>query len=360
MRIGKLATRQILLAAGLGLALGGCSIMHAQSRIDPRTVASYEPRGATPAAGAAANTDCYTARYDGDANAGVVDLTCARFPGDDDGPTAYALATGATLYDPAHMPLQGEPLETARRQFRNRLGAMLMKHSDDVCTASIGRAANNEAVSNAVLNTLTTTLASVASIVTGQEAQRILGAGAAISSGTRDHLNAAIFRNVLVSAVSRAIRDERTGISRSIDEGMTKPITDYNADTMIRDINRYHQSCSFIRGLELVVRAVDRTATSDRTEQIQRYNDAITALDGEIGKVIPPATAPPQLVTLRNDLIAARSRLLVSNDLPVSPSTGSSTGNVNGVAAGANSGSNTNSGGAAAGAGTGSKPGGNN
>lgn len=370
-----------LVLLGLASGLSGCSLMHAQSRIDPRTVASYDPREASPERRGTVNErgevdtlrGCFVSSYDDDANNGAVDLTCARFPGTpSDGPTAYALATNYPLpYSWARTPEETlrnpnpatpaapariapapptppparraasrrratkpaaapaptapaapavaavDPVEAERRLYRNRLGGLLMKHSDDNCTASLGRAANNEAVTNATLNVLTTGLASVASIVTGQEAQRILSGGAAITSGTRDHVNAAVFRNVLVSAVSRAIGDERRTMARGINEGMGRPVAEYDADRMIRDINAYHQSCSFIRGLELVVRAVDRTAISDRSEQIRRYDEAIFFLETRLKDASAEDAAG--LRTQRNALIEARNRLLVSADLPVGP-----------------------------------------
>jgi hypothetical protein len=355
MHIGISSLAKAAMIAGLGMSAGGCALMHAQSRIDPRTVASYDHRQAHGAAATPAQRGCFISSYDGDSNDGVVDLTCARFPEvlDDDGPTAYALATTYPL--PYHTPrtardqtLVAQPIaasvsaaataptatapavppatpadmeESQRRQYRNRLGSLLMKHSDDICIASIGRAANNEAVTNAALNTLTTTLATVASIVTGQEAQRILAGGAAISSGTRDHVNAAVFRNVLVSAVSRAIGDERRTLANRIQEHMTQQTTaNYDADTMIRDINVYHQSCSFIRGLELVTRAVDRSAVSDRTEQIARYDQAIAFLDARLKQGGLAAAEATALTTQRSELTATRNRLFVANDLPVSPS----------------------------------------
>ncbi|MEH3123180.1 MAG: hypothetical protein PGN16_14575 [Sphingomonas phyllosphaerae] len=267
-----------------------CSIMHAQSRIDPRTVASYE----SSITGKDAKR-CFVASYPKDANIGVVNLDCARFPGSSvSGPTAYELA--ATSAD-----------SRQRQEYRNRLGAILLKHSDDVCTASIGRAANNEAGANTLLNSLTTGLAAASTIVMGELAKSILSGAATTTSGVRDHVNAEMFRNTLITAISKAIDEQRKSLSADILAKMDKPTAEYPVDMMIMDINRYHQECSYIRGLQLVTTAVDRSSIVNLTNQLHTYDEKIKFLQGQVDKGVQVQARLQEAVEQRATVMTALS-----------------------------------------------------
>ncbi|MGH6781222.1 MAG: hypothetical protein ACREB5_03830 [Sphingomonadaceae bacterium] len=282
-----MARLSLLLAAAL--ATSGCSIMHAQSRVDPRTVAIYS----SSALKSQKNGGCFSAQPFDDANPGTVNLDCATFPDvpEQDGVSrarAYELAVWGS--DAAGQLAIGRAATIPAQHYRNRLAAMLMKHSDDVCIATLGRAANNEAVSNVLLNILTTTLAATSTIVTGDLAKSILSGGATITSGSRDHINADVFRNKITSAVTQAIGNERRKLSDTIDGNLRLSPDDYTTDMMIRDVNRYHQECSYIRGLELVVKSVDRQSVS-KADRVAALDETIGRLSSDIDKVkhnLPP------------------------------------------------------------------------
>lgn len=290
---------RVLLSGLFALVLSGCSIMHAQSRIDPRTVASYQSKRLPTG-------DCspaFDGKHGGDANSGVVNLDCATFPGTT-GTTAYELASTTT--DPE-----------LRRQFRNRLGGLLMKHADDSCIASLGRAANNEAVSNTVLSTLTTALSAASTVVTGDLAKSILSGSAATTSGARDSINAEIFRNTLISAIAKAINAERDKISTEIDGKLKQSTAEYDVDTMIRDINRYHQACSYVKGLELVTKAVDRSALCNATEQVRRFDLAIDSLAAEQSR---PGVDQEALTRQKTELVQQRASIQATGGCQPIPS----------------------------------------
>jgi hypothetical protein len=256
---------KVLLLLGSTLGLSGCSIMHAQSRIDPRTVAIYDN----------VTKGCFSARAHDDANQGAIDLDCAKFPENPD-KTAYYLAAVGDTQDAAKV-------EQTRVYYRNRLAWMLMKHSDDACIASLGRATNNEAVSNIVLELLTTATAAASTVVSGNTAKSILSATAATASGTRDHINAEVFRNTLVSAITKAITADRNRIASEIQLDLARPSAEYDVDRMIREVNRYHQACSYFNGLQLVVQAVDRS-TPNQADRLKALDDAIKTLQDQMAK----------------------------------------------------------------------------
>lgn len=232
---GASAACRLLVAIGGAALLGGCTTLQNQSRVDPRTVANY------PRDDRIEGSKTCPASLDGDTHGGAVNLDCFRFPEDDpNGITAYELAAD-------------RPTE------RNRLAAILIKHADDVCTQELGRLTANEAIANTALAALSSTLSGIATIVTGAHAKEIFAAGAGLSTASRSHVNAHVFRNVLSTAVSRAIHIARDKKRGEILAELTKDSVKYNVDQMIVDANSYHQTCSFYRGLALVLEAVDRT-----------------------------------------------------------------------------------------------------
>ena len=264
---GASTAGRLLLAAGGAALLGGCTTLQNQSRVDPRTVAQY-PRDDR----IEGSVNC-PLEIGGDTHGGAINLDCFRFPEDDSGPTAYDRAVAASGVAE-----------------RNRLASILIKHADDVCTQELGRLTANEAITNTALATLSSTLSGIATIVTGAHAKEIFAAGAGLSTASRSHVNAHVFRNVLSTAVSRAIHIARDKQKGEIHAALAKPAAEYDVDRMIVDVNAYHQTCSFYRGLTLVLDAVDRTKfeESDRAGALRRaiemYNSEIATLEARAGK----------------------------------------------------------------------------
>lgn len=229
---GAATATKLALSVGAAVLMGGCTTLQNQSRVDPRTVANY-PRDDLRGTASCPN------ELPGDTYGGAVNLDCFRFPEEDpQGATAYAMAT-------------------RDRGARARLASILIKHADDVCTQELGRLTANEAISNTALATVASTLSGIATIVTGERAKEIFAAGSGLATATRSHVNAHVYRNVLSTAVSRAIHIERDKKRGEILAALKAP-TDYNIDQMVLDVNAYHQTCSFYRGLTLVLEAVDR------------------------------------------------------------------------------------------------------
>jgi hypothetical protein len=272
----------LLLAIGGAALISGCTTLQNQSRVDPRTVANY-PRDDRSEDSA----NC-PKKLGGDTHGGAINLDCFRFPEDDStAPSAYDRAAGR-LRDPARPTAY--LLAANSKVARNRLAAILIKHADDVCTQELGRLTANEAISNTALATVASTLSGIATIVTGEKAKELFAAGSGLATATRSHVNAHVYRNVLSTAVSRAIHIERDKRRGEIQAALAKEPTDYNVDQMLVDVNAYHQTCSFYRGLGLVLEAVDRSKfeESDRAGSLRRaievYDRELAALEARAGR----------------------------------------------------------------------------
>jgi len=292
-------SHRALLVTGVCVAASACNTIQAQSRVDPQTVAIY------PALEAGTTTTCVK-KIAGDRRLGAIDLDCLYFPGQTD-KLAYQKAADS-------------------KGARNRLAAILIKQSDDVCTLELGRLTANQATVNAGLGIATTAFGTAGSIVTGQLAGNILAGLASGTNATRDHLNAEVYRNALSTAVTRAITDERSKQRGTLIQNFVKDKDVYTVDQMIMDVNRYHQVCSFFTGLQLVVKAVDRASFYAKDPRrtaalaVDNVRAQIASINRQLARKDITAEEKQELLTQRADLRTHETALVKAwTALPVAP-----------------------------------------
>ena len=251
------------------------------SRVDPLTIAVY-PGGKNPGeldkagrGGATTVGKCHLVEGAGGYFPGAIDLDCFKFPEDGEkldpknqSPNCPVL-TSATAYARA----------VGCKRERNRLTALLLKHSDDICVREMGSLTADQATTNASLNILATAATTTANIVTGDQAKSILTGVGTFATASRSHINADVYRNTVAYAVSRAISIERKRL-RDLIEGRYKDTVDiFTVDDAIRAANEYHGVCSFYRGLELVLASVEG---DQRTRDAQMRREQIEELERQI------------------------------------------------------------------------------
>ncbi len=338
------SARKLIAIACAGLTLSGCAQLGAMSRVDPVSVAVY-PGGRNAEddqLNAGSGGICRLIEGVNSFARGAIDLNCFVFPED--------LASNPRRL--AYVRAVSNEVD------RNRLTALLLKHSDDVCIVEMGRLTANEATVNTSLSILTTGLTAIANIVTGEQASQILTGAANIASGSRDHINAHIYRNQFAYAISKVIRIEREEQRGEIERRYSERVSQFTVDDAIRAANRYHGVCSFYRGLELVLEAVDnqenleRYQTSiNRQAEIDRINREIAQLTAEMRNAPSDERAPYR--TQIEALLARRAELTRNEESPPppDPAPGTGSGNAAGAAAGTTpgtgAGDGTGSGGAA-------------
>lgn len=299
--------------AAAAFAASGCAAwntLESQARVDPRSVAAYRASGAPPVL-------CDINRLKGDAYDVPINLDCFRFPEQrGSGEIAYVKAATDTTFEA-----------------RNRLASILMKHSDDICVKEMGDVSAREAIANTALGTATSALSGLGAIVTGERIKSWLAGAAGFTNATRDHINAEVFRNILASALAKAVQNDRDARRKKI-EGFFKTGKDkYSVDQMVADVNRYHQSCSFYNGLVMLVDAVNRaspgTATEyrDLTAAISDLTVEINELEARIAVTKDP-TARTSLQAEHKQLTEQRTLLRVQRSNLVSPNAEPATGKV--------------------------------
>lgn len=264
-----------------GLALGGCHTLQIQSRTDPHTIAQYAPGGGVRSLrrdGPSLDPDiCPLVATARDDHRGAIDLDCFRFP-EDRGPPGARVATG----QPAYFRAVEDGLA------RNRLASILLKQSDDICVIELSQLRANEATVNTGLSTLTTTLSAAATIVGGKLAKSILSGTASAISGTQSHINVQVYRNQISEAVAQAIEVDRARQRDLITGKYGEGVKTWTVDDAIRMVNAYHGTCSFYKGLELLLMApgqekVREAYEADRRELLAAYKEIALKLAGAAG-----------------------------------------------------------------------------
>jgi hypothetical protein len=311
------AAKRTASVAALGVIAvtqSACSYIQAQARVDPQTVAYYNPGRMDlprdPDALGPPRGPC-PVKLAADTHSGAINLDCFRFPEDNDvkygasDQTAYRrVATGA--------------VDDGTRVLRNRLGAILIKKSDDICTLELGRLVANEGTANAALTTLDSFFSTAATIVTGEQAKSILSGLAGAANTGRTTLRAEVYRNALSTAIARAITNERAKQMAGIQQKLTKGTADYTVDQMIVDVNAYHQICSFYRGIGLVNDAVDAAkpptnpAADASATAIQYLDEEIAGIKEDRDNAKAVGTSTTELDAQLTNLQAQRAKLVAT------------------------------------------------
>lgn len=266
---------RVALPITLTVVCGACTTLQNQSRVDPRTVAVYSDE-----------VDCAAARIKGDTFAGALNPKCLK---DSDKITFYEAAL-------------------INKLARNRLAERLIKRSNEVCIVEMGRLTGNEAMVNTILSTATTGLTAAGSVVVG-DWNRVLSAAATFTNGTRDHIRAEVYRNFVTYQLIKAIGIERAKRLEAIKKHDGETPNQYNVDEMIREIDEYHQICSFYIGLTLVDAAVSKSAVPAST-RVDDLSAAINELESRVSTLNAQLANPNLAEGFKNGITTQRDALL--------------------------------------------------
>ena len=190
---------------------------------------------------------------------GSIDLSCFRFKKSDPQGKAYADAEKTKVG-------------------RNRLANAIIMQSDSVCGVEKALMLERQAEVNGWLSIAATGLSVTSSIVTGDLASNILAGGSAFASASRDHVNAHVYRNQIIQTITSAIDGKRALKLTEIEQNLAKETGDYSIDQAIREINQYHQLCSFGVGLQTVMEAVEKQQQFEETLKIYAMEQELDRL----------------------------------------------------------------------------------
>lgn len=244
----------IILVAG-SVAISGCAKVRQSARVNPASVVAYDDLQ---------NPECKLISPLKEDLALAIDLDCFKF-NNDDPKTAYKEAT------------DGDSSEN-KRVARNRLQAAILTHADLICEKEKAGIYSDRAVVGGLLDFLSSGFSISSTIVGGEQAKSILGGLAGLSTATRTNIDANVYQNQLVSAITQAMDTERARLLTEMEALRSEKTTNYTADDMIRRANEYHQACSFQKGVQLLAKAAADQEGSTRIIDSINYDTAVSAL----------------------------------------------------------------------------------
>ena len=161
--------------------------------------------------------------------------------------------------------------EERARGARNALTSKILLLADDVCLqhkADIQGTATNL---NLGLGSATTLFSGASTLATGTSAAT-LSAFATASNSTRSLVNEEVYQKAFSASILLAIDSDRASKKAPIVTGMKSSTTDYPIEMAIQQINEYHQSCSFVNGIEVISKSIQqRQKTKSQIQSEMEY-----------------------------------------------------------------------------------------
>lgn len=145
--------------------------------------------------------------------------------------------------------------EGACVQQRNAAIAALVKASEDMCQLHLKSIYGNDAYYNIMTGTVATFFSGAAAIAGSASAKAALASISTFSNAERSLLNETVYKNMLVTATSKKIREVRDTKASALMSPATfgKTTAQYPLVLAVNDIVKYHYACSFMLGLELAL-----------------------------------------------------------------------------------------------------------
>lgn len=137
---------------------------------------------------------------------------------------------------------------------RNRLEAVLVGHSNLICSQIEAQIVGTNDLVNFTLGETTTVLAGSGALVTGATAAKLLAGLAAMTNATRSQVDEIFYENELKAAIIQKINELRaatlqTMATASVSSGKPVLLTVYSAEDMLNAVQTYHNLCSFYVGI---------------------------------------------------------------------------------------------------------------
>lgn len=162
---------------------------------------------------------------------------------------------------------------------RNAVAAGLMIVSDNLCNEHIKTIFGNDAAYNLGFGTATNLFAGAATVASSSGAKTLFSAIALFTNAERSLINETVYKTMLSTAITSKIRDSRKTLRSTLIEKLdTKDKKQYTFDRAVQDVIDYHNSCSFMNGLEL---ALKEGTQNNPANKILTLNQNLKSLSSE-------------------------------------------------------------------------------
>ena len=157
------------------------------------------------------------------------------------------------------------------RSQRNAVIAGLMVVSDEMCVAHVKTIFGNDAAYNLTFGSLTNIFAGAATVAGTSGAKTLFSGLALLSNAERSLINETVYKNMLVTSISKKIREGRLEQRNFMIKRMhEESIVDYTMNEAISNVVHYHGTCTFMYGLEKALEEGNQNGTEQKKLALER------------------------------------------------------------------------------------------
>jgi len=173
-------------------------------------------------------------------------------------------------------PIAKEMQEVCKAQ-RNSMAWSLMIASDQACQYYVQGMYSNEATANVAAGTSAALFSGAAAVTTPLSASQILAALGGFSSAERSLFNEVVYKDRLITAISKKIGEGRKSAKGAFADSQTKSVGEYPLNAAMFDVLQYHHTCSFFYGLEKALEEGAQTSADLQKTKLERERNELVA-----------------------------------------------------------------------------------
>lgn len=163
-------------------------------------------------------------------------------------------------------------------QQRNEAVAALVIGSETQCLQHRRSIYGNDASANIALGTAAGLFAGWASVLTNTHPYRssILGAMSLFATSERALVNETVYKTMIVSAVDQKIGEARASRALALKTNLGNDATKYTINQALADWVDFHNSCSFMTGLQLALAEGTQGANAQKMLRLRANFDSVS------------------------------------------------------------------------------------
>lgn len=200
------------------------------------------------------------------------------------------------------------------KNLRNQAVVGLITVADELCLEHFRSIYGNEASYNLLFGSLTNLFAGAATVAGGEGTKTLLAGLAAFSSAERSLINETVYKTMVAQAVTMKIREAKTEQRKEILKKIKSDINHYTMDESLLDAIEYHQTCSFMFGLEKALEEgtknnSDTKRMNTRNALQQKLRLTLIELDDRKKLKANEASTDPQVIKLTERVNALNDQI---------------------------------------------------
>lgn len=154
---------------------------------------------------------------------------------------------------------------------RNAAIAGLMAISDELCVDHVKTIYGNEAAYNLAFGTAANLFSGAATVASSSSAKTLFSSISLFSGAEKSLINETVYKTMLVTSISKKIREGRKDQRNTLVKRLHKDtIADFSMNEAISSVMEYHNTCSFMYGMEKALEEGHQNGTEMKKLALER------------------------------------------------------------------------------------------